>query len=180
MSTAEYFRRALQEYMEQQSVTQKVLSIETDIPRSRISEIVNGRLVPGLKTQERIAQSAGYDLCDFLARGRDLLGRSSLKEDRLLKTLEPCENVVCLRDGPMSRVPPMDLENLVKIFESGNPVIISAIQSNLCAFAQNADLYKANQEKDARMATLEERLDRIEKKGDPAPVIKKAANGGGN
>ena len=73
MSTSEYFLQALTDYMREKSVTQKVLSIDTGIPRSRISEIVNGKHAPGLRVQERIAISAGYELCDFLARGRSLL-----------------------------------------------------------------------------------------------------------
>ena len=82
MGTFEYFRRALQDYMKRNSVTQKVLSIDADVPRSAISEILNGKREPGLRIQEKIVKCTGYELCDFLTRGRSLLdGESPPPED---------------------------------------------------------------------------------------------------
>ncbi|MFH0995766.1 MAG: helix-turn-helix transcriptional regulator [Pseudomonadota bacterium] len=147
---------------------QKALAIDVGVSPGFISDIKSGKNKANDEVQAKFADIMGYpNFDDFIALGRSLIEVE--KAPNLISVTSQAANNVHLFPTKRTPLTPEARhrlsmhEALDAIYESGNKVLISAIESNLVAFRESAETKKRVEglEKDNKI--MSDRIQLLEK-----------------
>jgi transcriptional regulator with XRE-family HTH domain len=135
---------------------QKTLSAETGISIPTISQIKSGKIQASVKKYQKIANVFGFNLEDFLKKGREIQQHGVPIKDKI----EPKKNIYefPVVDKPNlidKRLESMH-ENLEQIYRYGDDNLKSAIEMNLVSFRKTVDM-------DRRLALIEDKMNEKDK-----------------
>jgi len=161
------FHAALCSFMADKSKNpQKRIAPEANISASYMSQVVGGVRRASNDVQDKISNVFGYEHADFLLLGKKQLedkGTLGLQVIAFPTINEPTAAFQKKEPGTSAADSFDDAANdLKEIFNSGNQVLIKAIQANLTAFKVAAVADKEKRDMKSRMEKMEKKLNRLE------------------
>jgi len=156
--------------------TQKELALTAGVKDSIVSEILNGQKPYGIKTHIKIANAFGIKYVDLFKIGKELSEK---------KTSQSQPNMIQeIQTSYQSQTPGLEaaIKDLTMIYNSGDPLLITAITNNLTEFRRAAEDRKkhADDQKifNAIVKRMEKKINDMDKKIEKDSKKKQPENSG--